>query len=101
MNKLLLYCIDDKLGLSCINDMTDYPIRTPEQLGSVLRGYRSELALTQKDVGARVGLPQNAVSQIETEPGRAGLARIFKILAALDLEFVLRPRGRPERRSEW
>ena len=71
--------------------MTDYPIKTPQQLGSVLQGYRKEQRLTQRAVGAKVGLAQNAVSQIEAEPGSAGLARIFKLLAALDLELVVRP----------
>ena len=81
--------------------MTDYPIKTPEQLGSVLRGYRRDQRLTQKDVGTKVGLAQNAVSQIEAEPGKAGLTRIFKLLAALDLEVIVRKRGKSNRRSDW
>ncbi len=81
--------------------MTEYPIKTPQQLGSVLQGYRKERGLTQKDVGARLGIAQNTVSQIESEPGRAGLARVFKVLAALDLELVVRPRGTSGHPSEW
>ncbi len=81
--------------------MTEYAIRTPPQLGAVLRGYRRDRGLTQKDVGSKVGLAQNAVSQIESIPGRAGLARVFRLLAALDLELVVRARGTPSRRSEW
>lgn len=81
--------------------MTDYPIKTPQQLGSVLQGYRKDQGLTQKTAGAKVGLAQNAVSEIESEPGRAGLARVFKLLAALDLELVVRSRRTPSRRSEW
>jgi HTH-type transcriptional regulator/antitoxin HipB len=81
--------------------MTDYPIKTPQQLGSVLQGYRKEQRLTQHAVGAKVGLAQNAVSQIEAEPGSAGLARIFKLLAALDLELVVRPRKATGRQSDW
>jgi HTH-type transcriptional regulator/antitoxin HipB len=81
--------------------MTEYPIKTPQQLGAVLQGYRKEQRLTQLAVGAKVGLAQNAVSQIEAEPGRAGLARIFKLLAALELELVLRPRKATGRKSDW
>jgi HTH-type transcriptional regulator/antitoxin HipB len=81
--------------------MNDYPIKTPQQLGFVLQGYRKERGLTQKDVGSRVGLAQKAVSKIELESGRAGLRQIFKLLAALELELVVRPRGTPGRRSEW
>ncbi len=93
--------MSDKVSLSSITDMTEYPIKTPQQLGAVLQGYRKERGLTQKEVGVRLGIAQNAVSQIESEPGRAGLARVFKLLAALDLEIVVRPRGTPGHRSEW
>lgn len=81
--------------------MIDYPIKTPEQLGAVLRGFRRDQGLTQKAVGAKCGLAQNAISQIEAEPGKASLARIFKLLATLELEIVVRSRGKSGRRSDW
>jgi len=81
--------------------MNDYPIKTPQQLGAVLQGYRKERGLTQKAAGDKVGLAQKAVSKIELGPGRAGVSLIFKLLAALDLELVVRPRGTPDRRSDW
>jgi HTH-type transcriptional regulator/antitoxin HipB len=81
--------------------MNAFPIKTPQQLGSVLQGWRKERGLTQKDAGSRVGLAQKAVSQIETDPGRAGMTRIFKLLAALDLEIVVRSRSASRSRSEW
>ena len=81
--------------------MPEYTIKTPQQLGSVLQGYRRDRGLTQKDAGAKVGLAQNAVSQIEAAPGRVSLVRLFKLLAALELELVVRPQGTPGRRSEW
>lgn len=96
-----LSCLNDMATLSSINDMTDYPIKTPEQLGAVLRGYRRDQSLTQKSVGAKCGLAQNAISQIEAAPGKASLARIFKLLAALELEIVVRNRGKSGRRSDW
>lgn len=82
--------------------MNDYPIKTPRQLGSVLQGFRRARGLTQTDVGVKVGLAQKAVSKMELAPERAGLNMIFKLLAALDLELVVRPRERtPAPRSEW
>ena len=81
--------------------MNDYPIKTPQHLGAVLQGFRRERGLTQKEVGAKVGMTQKAVSKIELVPSRAGLNLIFKILAALDLELVLRPRGKADRTSDW
>ena len=81
--------------------MDDYPIKTPQQLGSVLQGYRRERGLTQKEVGAKVGMTQKAISKIELAPARAGLSLIFKLLAALDVELVVRPRATASRRTEW
>ena len=81
--------------------MNDYPIKTPKQLGAVLQGYRRERGLTQTDVGAKVGLAQKAVSKIELAPERAGVSMMFKLLAALELELVVHPRGTPAHRSEW
>ncbi|HVZ61498.1 MAG TPA: hypothetical protein VG892_12005 [Terriglobales bacterium] len=53
------------------------------------------------EAGAKVGLAQKAVSKIELAPERAGLNMIFKVLAALDLELVVRPRAKPAHPSEW
>jgi HTH-type transcriptional regulator / antitoxin HipB len=100
-DKRLLPCKRVNPALSCLEDMNDYPVKTPKQLGSVLQGYRRERGLTQTDVGTKVGLAQKAVSKIELAPERAGLNMIFKLLAALDLELVVRPRGTPAGRSEW
>ena len=79
----------------------DYPIKTPSQLGAVLKGFRRERKLTQANVGAKVGLKQNAVSEIESSPERSSLARVFKLLAALDLDLVVRPRQTSDQRSNW
>ena len=51
-------------------------------------------------VGAAVGLPQNAISQIEAAPDHSSLARVFKVLAALELEVVVRPR-QPGKGAAW
>jgi len=81
--------------------MPDYPVRTPQQLGAVLRGFRRERKLTQRAVGDRAGLAQNAVSLLEKDPGPASLVRIARVLAALDLELVVRPRKATDRPAEW
>ena len=81
--------------------MNNYPIKTPRQLGAILQGYRKDRGWTQKDVGAKVGLAQNVVSLLEKSPERAGVTRIFKLLAALDLELVVTPRRATSHRLEW
>jgi len=81
--------------------MTDFPIQTPQQLGPILRGFRSERKLTQQAVGQRSGLAQNVISRIEAKPGPTSLAQIFKVLAALNLELVVRPRKASDSRLGW
>jgi HTH-type transcriptional regulator/antitoxin HipB len=78
----------------------EYPIKTPSHLGAVLKGFRRDRKLTQADVGAAVGLPQNAISEIEAAPDRSSLGRVFKLLAALDLDLVVRPK-QPGKPSDW
>lgn len=78
----------------------EYPLKTPDQLGAVLKGFRRERKLTQAEVGSRVGLAQNAVSEMESQPARSSLGRVFKLLAALELDLVVRPR-QPGHRSDW
>ena len=81
--------------------MNDYPIRTPQQLGTVLQGYRKTHQLTQAQVGESVGLPQKEISKLEMNPANTSLARVFKLLAALDLELVVRARKKNAPPSEW
>ncbi len=89
------------MSLSLLTDMKSYPIKTPQQLGAVLQGCRKAQALTQAQAGARIGLPQKAVSKLELDPSNTTLARVFKLLAALELEIVVRERGSGDNPSEW
>lgn len=81
--------------------MSDFVTRTPRQLGAILRGYRRERQLTQTEIGTRCGLPQAAISLVESDPTNTSLSRIYRILAALDVELVVRPRGSGSGTSEW
>jgi len=101
MSWFLLPCKRDKRVLSSLAGMDDFPIRTPRQLGPLLQGYRKAKGLTQSQTGDRVGLAQKAVSKLELAPERASFTTIFKLLSALDLELVLRPRRNKTQRSEW
>jgi HTH-type transcriptional regulator/antitoxin HipB len=78
-----------------------YPIKTPQQLGAVLQGFRKQRGLTQAQVARTGGLLQSAVSELELDSSTASLNRIFKLLAALDLELVVRSRGASPKVSVW
>lgn len=83
------------------NEHSGFPIKTPQQLGAILQGFRKKRGLTQAQVAQASGLVQSAVSELELDSSTASLNRIFKLLAALDLELVVQPRGASAKVSEW
>ncbi|NBQ20115.1 MAG: transcriptional regulator, partial [Synechococcaceae bacterium WB5_2A_257] len=47
------------------------------------------------------GTSQNRLSELELQPGRFTVERLLLILAALDLELVVRPRETSTKAAEW
>lgn len=77
-------------------------IQAPAQLGVLLRGARRERGMSQQDLALRAGgTSQNRLSQLELQPGRFTVERLLLILAALDLELVVRPRENAIEPAEW
>ena len=68
-------------------------VHIPQQLGLVLRGRRKSLKLSQAAAAKTVGLLPKTVSALETMPERSSVESVFKILSALELELVLRPKS--------
>ncbi|MEQ9815216.1 MAG: helix-turn-helix domain-containing protein [Azospirillaceae bacterium] len=68
--------------------------RTPKQLGAILRRARRNTGLTQTQLGARAGIWQETLSKIEGGQGATRIATIFDLLAAIDLEIEVKPRGK-------
>jgi HTH-type transcriptional regulator/antitoxin HipB len=79
--------------------MAEYPIYTLQQLGQALRNQRKALGKTQGATGADVGVLTKTVSALESNPGASSIASLFKLLSALDLELVLRPKGAGNRNA--
>ncbi len=65
--------------------------RTPLQFGNEIRENRRKLGMTQEQLAARAGVRQRTVSDIENA-GKARLDTVMRILAALNLELVVRVR---------
>lgn len=70
--------------------------RTPKQIGDVVRRHRKLLALSQTDLGAKTGLRQATISDLERGIGRAQLQTLVRVLSALGLELVIRERTRAQ-----
>ena len=74
--------------------------RTSRQIGAAIRRRRRRLGLRQGDVGAKTNLRQATVSALESgEPGTQ-LRTLISVMAALDLEMVLRERTKAEKTIE-
>jgi HTH-type transcriptional regulator / antitoxin HipB len=78
---------------------------TPGLLAEALRTARKSQGNTQAEVARRVGLLPKTVSALESDPGSSSIASLYKLLAALDLDLILRPRkpGKGDRPAagEW
>jgi len=66
--------------------------RTQRQLGAALRRQRKHLGLTQSALAAKISSRQATVSDLEGGDRDTRLQTVFELLAALDLELVVRPR---------
>jgi len=43
----------------------DYPIRTPDQLTTLLQAFRKEAGMTQTEAARRLGVKQQTISALE------------------------------------
>jgi HTH-type transcriptional regulator/antitoxin HipB len=68
--------------------------RTPKQLGAAIRRIRKKSGLNQKQLGDKAGLRQETISLIETGNPATRIGTLLAVLAALDLEFRIGPRGK-------
>jgi transcriptional regulator with XRE-family HTH domain len=63
-----------------------------DEMASTIRAARQAKALTQKELGQRVGLPQSHISKIEKGAVDLQLSSLVEIARALDFELKLVPR---------
>jgi len=67
-------------------------VRSPTDLASYIANTRKELKLSQTEVGKKVGLKQQTISQFERRPGSTEIATLFRILSSLDLDIKVTPK---------
>lgn len=84
----------------------DYPIQTPQQLSSHLRGLRKARGLSQAALGCMLGVGQTRVARIEADPTSISVAQLIEVLAALRVRLVLRDGEAPadtpsEAAADW
>jgi HTH-type transcriptional regulator/antitoxin HipB len=68
----------------------DFGLHFSEQLKQHLRALRKARGLTQVRLAQKLGVGQSRVADIEANPGAMSVDQLFKVLAALDVQLVLR-----------
>lgn len=68
-------------------------LSVPSQVGLVLRAMRKSAKLSQKQLGTKLGLSQNRVSELETDPGSMRVDQLLAVISALGLELQVQTRG--------
>jgi HTH-type transcriptional regulator/antitoxin HipB len=66
--------------------------RTSSQIGAALRRTRKQLGLSQEQVSAKTKLRQATISSLESGDSGTKLETLLDVLAALNLELVIRSR---------
>jgi HTH-type transcriptional regulator / antitoxin HipB len=72
--------------------MSQFTVRTAEQLPSLLQAFRKEAGFTQGEVALRLGVSQQTYSAMERNADKVGTARLLKLLNILGVELAL---GKP------
>jgi HTH-type transcriptional regulator/antitoxin HipB len=67
-------------------------VHSPKSLGSAIKRQRKTKKLSQTQAGSAFKIEQSTISSIEQGAPGTRLETLFRILAALDLEMVVRPK---------
>ncbi len=71
-------------------------IRTPLDLGLVIRDRRRKLGLSQADLAHKAGVGRQWLVAVEHGKARAALGLVLRTLNALDLSVSVEPGNRPD-----
>lgn len=71
------------------------PLRTPSQLGLLLRSARKARKITQGQLAVRMGVSQSRVSQLELRPQDMTVEQLLSACAGLGLDLQVAERGAP------
>lgn len=77
-------------------------IHSPKVLALAIANQRKKTKISQKTAANLVGLRQQTVSTFENKPGSTELDTLFRILAAVNLDMHILPKGTiTQKDSEW
>ena len=70
-------------------------IHSPADLAQYYRDQRKQHGMSQVTVAEEIAVRQDTVSKFELKPDNVRLETLFRLLAALDMEMHLVPKGQP------
>jgi HTH-type transcriptional regulator/antitoxin HipB len=73
--------------------VSQYTVRTAEQLPALLKAFRKQAGLTQGQLATRLGITQQTLSALERNANKVSADRLLQLLAILGVEMVLQSRG--------
>lgn len=68
----------------------DLMLGLPDHLGRHMKSLRKLRGMSQGELGARLGVTQSRVAQIEAQPGAVSLDQILRVLQVLGAELLVR-----------
>ena len=71
-----------------------------KSLGIILKSARKSKGLNQTEAGRLVGIDQTTISKIERGESNARIDTLFRILAALEMDLIVKPRERTSDMNE-
>ncbi len=75
--------------------MTDFTVRTADQLPTLLQAFRKQAGLTQAAAALRLGVTQQTLSALERNAAKVSADRLLEFLGILGVEVVLRQGAKP------
>lgn len=76
-------------------------VNSPKSLGNTIKRQRRAKGLNQKEAGSTFKIEQSTVSSLETGAPGTRLETVFRMLAALDLEMVIRTKKDTDMKDFW
>ena len=78
-----------------------HPISNAKQVGATFAARRKALKLSQTDVASRLGLSQNRLSELETQPETLTVEQLLALANVLGLEVALGERSGSKSKVDW
>ena len=79
----------------------DRIVNSTAGLGRVIRDSRKRLGLSQAALATRVGMHQPTISNIERGAKHTSSDAVLRLMAALQLQLVIREHGSEDLKTPW